>query len=445
MGSKLNIIGNSSGNNVTELLAFNGYDSYVNFSNVPDVEGPRKIEWKAYWDSSVYLDSSIANAPGTLFLFSLADNSKSECYIDPSQNLLIISLFYKNVAGIQYDYKLSEFPVNPWNNILNFSLDISRNIVNSFMINGENLTLDSSSDASSYDTNVSKIGMGYNNRPYWGNIWDFKQYENETLINHWPGRPNGNTNSAWENEIRYTDVLNFDGSSFVYFAQEPSIIEDKTIFFKLYLNSDTIETTFAAIVSFSHVSDRSDQFMVYTAPSDRIYIVPSNDINDGKYISTSGLGGRVSTWEISKSTGQINYLKINGNNIELNTAISNFMQPDVPGIGRRKLSGTNINAFKDGYIFDVVIKDGNDGTGAILHQWNGRPNGNENNSWIDQVGAIDGSVTGIDGNTPSTTDIPAIDGSIIGNPGIRNIGNYTTSSNLSLNTSIGNYKKLIIG
>ena len=203
-------------------------------------------------------------------------------------------------------------------------------------------------------------------------------------------------------------LLDFDGSTYVYLESEPDITGDKTIFFNLYLDSDVISVNNAAIVSFSHVADRTDQFMVYVysdANPDRIQIVPSNDSADAKYIETTGLEGKRLSWEISKSAGVINYVKINGEEKSLSSFAGGFIQPDIPGIGRRKLEGTNINAFGDGLIWDVEIKDGSTGTGTSLYKWEGYPGGDQNSGWLDQSGTVDGSVTGIDNNVPSTRDL----------------------------------------
>lgn len=224
---------------------------------------------------------------------------------------------------------------------------------------------------------------------------------------------NPSSNNKLELEIGEQSInglLDFDGSTYVLLESEPDITGDKTIFFNLYLDSDDISTNLAAIVSFSHVVDRTDQFMVYTyndvAPN-RIYIVPSSDSAEAKWIATTGLGGDRLQWEISKSAGEINYLKINGVEKTLSAFDGGFMQPDVPGIGRRKLEGTNINAFADGLIWDVEIKDGSTGSGTSLYKWRGYPNGDQNSAWTDQSGTVDGSVSTIDGNIASTRNLSA--------------------------------------
>ena len=87
--------------------------------------------------------------------------------------------------------------------------------------------------------------------------------------------------------------------------------------------------------------------------------------------------------EVSKSTEAINYVKFNGQLVS-GVGGSTMGEDNTRNIGW--LTGGLASYYFYGTIWDVIIQ----GT----HWWKGHPAGNTNAAWVDQIGAINGTVNG---------------------------------------------------
>jgi hypothetical protein len=211
LSNKLKITGGQI--SVTGLLDWGGQnsDDGVMLSSVPTQEGERKYDFKIYLDQVAWQNPNW----GTIFQSTASYNSKFAVYFHADNNFIQVHAAYgssgPSAKTVEYTYSFNDCPVDSSDNIMNFVIDVSDYIVNSVTVNGADWPIDSSENGSNWIYSGANIGCtarsdgAFLSNEFPGFIWDVKLYVDDALTNYWLGRPAGNTNVAWEDQVGAID------------------------------------------------------------------------------------------------------------------------------------------------------------------------------------------------------------------------------------------------
>lgn len=192
----------------------------------------------------------------------------------------------------------------------------------------------------------------------------------------------------------------WDGvDDYVSFASDPSVSGSKKIEFYLKIDSNfpsdlTISNQNADIIRFE--KDQNDILKLGLYPNSgniAMDIIVNTSSSLGKSIDLTAYKGQEILIEVIKSTNSVVSAKINGNTQTLNNLNNIWSGFPRYQIGPRGFSPTSVSTF---LVWDIKLYTDPDTTNTLMHHWAGYgyPLSSINNSWIDQVGSLDGTVYG---------------------------------------------------
>lgn len=187
---------------------------------------------------------------------------------------------------------------------------------------------------------------------------------------------------------RVSGLLNFDGTDDMVdltgFPAASITAPTKIITFNLYLHKDP--TADECVMSL--IGTQYDWFCFQLDHSNNDFVLHiGNLLDDPVYSFPSPYLETVLEMEIAKAGPVISYFKINGVNASYGgvvPAVHNVST--LSSIGCRYNNSSKELFFDSGYVWNIKI-DG-------LHWWKGIGKGNADLGWIDNTGAIDGTVSG---------------------------------------------------
>jgi len=175
-----------------------------------------------------------------------------------------------------------------------------------------------------------------------------------------------------------TGVVQFNNNAYISLSSVPDVEGSKVIKFSLYL--DSASGIRSVLLYFSN--NISDNLRIQVE-SGQMTISPGKLPLSGKVYDISSFYGIIINGEIHKSTGSIDSLYINEIlQTPVSTVLSNSEQITAY-IGRDQFTSTYINNCS---IWDIEIVGQN--------KWLGRPDGNTDGAWVDQIGSINGTFIG---------------------------------------------------
>ena len=181
----------------------------------------------------------------------------------------------------------------------------------------------------------------------------------------------------------------FDGvNDTVLLSGVPEFTGNKIIEFCCFLPSaqDYTGTNNDVLMHFRNGTD-SDYFAAYMldiGAGSLMNIQVSVTATNNRRIDVTPYIGAPLHVEVSKGAETINYIKFNGN-LVTGASGSGMGFSNTRNIGYTTGSGTAGYYFY-GSIWDIILQG--------VHWWKGYPAGNTDAAWVDQIGAIDGTVSG---------------------------------------------------
>jgi len=196
-------------------------------------------------------------------------------------------------------------------------------------------------------------------------------------------------------------ILNFlEFDTNVIFSSVPDVSGNKTISFTLFLQEDPnfgAQPDFHNIINFQDVSASTDHFVLYyadTAIDGRTLVFqPSLTFGQSVFIDYDTYSNQIIDVVVTKTTGVISSVSINGDIVSTSVATSVSNYPNANGyIG----SNTSPGNYSTAFIWDVVVSG--------VFSSSGQPFGNTDSSWDDTIGAITASISGSPNSTYILSD-----------------------------------------
>jgi hypothetical protein len=200
----------------------------------------------------------------------------------------------------------------------------------------------------------------------------------------------------------YANYLHFSGvNNYVNLSSTPDYTGKKKLSFYAYLYSDISagDSGLGAYVCYwdnsssdpGHTDELTVMFQYYNNHLILQAVVQGTNVNNNKIIANmDSYKGQTIFVEIVKDTGSVTSISING----VSKSLSNgtvLSYGDYHFIGPNGFNSTTLHSI---LLWDIKLYDETSGE-TLTHWWKGYPNGNtDNNAWKDQVGSINGTITG---------------------------------------------------
>lgn len=424
MGLKLKI---SPITTISGVLEFDG-STYIQLDSLPNVNQDLRVTFKMYLTKeSGYYGTSAGNT-----LLTLYDNTNNARFVVGLNS----SDFYVTVSGFSAGNWVSSLSGHS-NKII--EVEIIRTAggsdweVDSVTFNGIAQT-DTGANTFSSGGDVYTIGSfasGFELDDAY--IWDIKIYDSgDSLIHSWLGQPDGNLNSAWEDQVAsidgsisgdppfftsdiagsgggsvtgsvlsivpdvetYTGVADFQQDSVRIFNGESDDFgtEYKVYRWKMWLDKDSGW----ANTLFQLPSSTSVDLKVILRDSS---IVFGTGVA-GTRFSISGLDNQILDCALytGYSSPYIENFEVNGSFISASegTISSGSSSSSIVSIGGgiSTWDGSSITDLEDATVWDWSVETS---TGTVLHSYKGYPAGNTLGAWVDDASDMDADLISVSG------------------------------------------------